>query len=126
MMGKSESVSILSPVKIRSTYGTTIVAIAQRSFVWRSIHRLLPVSLMYSQKMFLERMIVRDSLFFHYIGFAIFNKSLSTLVHTHTTHVPFVVYVANLTVLLKQTNNQTICQSRSTLNMSGVRCVVVC
>jgi len=35
----SESVSILSPVKTRFTYGPTIVAIAQGSFAWRQIWR---------------------------------------------------------------------------------------
>jgi len=37
MKGESESVSFLSPVKTRSTYGPTIVAIAQGPFAWRFI-----------------------------------------------------------------------------------------
>ena len=39
MKGESESVSFLSPVKTRFTYGPTIVAIAQGSFARRQIWR---------------------------------------------------------------------------------------
>jgi len=48
--------------------------------------------------MFLERKKVRYRILSLFIRFWDFIKS--TQVHIHTTHVPLVVYLANLTVLL--------------------------
>jgi len=56
--------------------------------------------------MFLERKKVRYRILSLFIRFWDFIKS--TQVHIHTTHVPLVVYLANLTVLLGGVNPKKI------------------
>jgi len=93
--------SLCVQVKTQSTYGPTIVAINQGSFMRGFIETVTS----FTDLLIEDVLGKKDSLLWavsphlcQFIRFGGFNES--THVHIHTTHVPFVVYLANLTVLL--------------------------
>jgi len=95
---ESESVSLLSPVKTRCTYGPTIVAIAQGPFVWKFIETVTSYTDLLIEDVLSKKENPLQDVFPVLYVFVILN--ISTQGHVNTTHVPLVVYFANPTLLL--------------------------